>query len=217
MKLTTNTVEILKNFATICPNIQFKAGDVLMTKSQANTIRGVAKLDQSFPKDFAIYDLSRFISVLGLYKDPELKFEDNYVLIGEDNRSVKYVYTNPNMIVSVDYNKAVNLPPELTTFKVTSDNMSRVIKAASVLGVPNITIQGKGGKISLIAQDLKNPSTDTFEIEIGDTAVDFQVNYQVDVMKVLPDDYNVTVYNTAVTRLESTKVTYYLAASIVTN
>lgn len=214
MKLTPETIEILKNFATVNANIQFKAGSLLMTKSAANTIRGVATLNQSFPRDFAIYDLPRFISVLGLYKDPELTFEDNHVLIGEDKRSVKYVYTNPNMIVAVDYDKQVKLPDELTTFKVTADDFTKVIKAASVLGVPNITMQGKGGKISLIAQDLKNPSTDTFEIEIGDTTVDFRVNYQVDVLKILPEDYDVTVYNIAVTRLSCSKVTYYLAATI---
>ncbi len=214
MKLNTNTIEILKNFATICPNIQFKAGNVLMTKSQANTIRGMATLDQTFPQDFAIYDLPRFISVLGLYKDPELTFQDSNVLIGEDNRSVKYVYTDPKMIVAVDYSRAINLPAEVTTFKITADQFSKVLKGAGVLGLPNITIQGSNGKTLVIAQDIKNPSTDTFEIEIGASTVDFKLTYQVDVLKLLPEDYTVTVYDTAVTKLECSKVTYYLAATI---
>lgn len=214
MKLSANTVEILKNFAQICPNIQFKAGDVLMTRSQSNTMRGVAKLDQQFPKDFAIYDLPRFISVLGLYKDPELTFDNNYIIVGEDNRNVKYVYTDPKMIVAVDYNKPFNLPKEVTKFKLTADQLSKVLKASAVLGLPNITICGKAGKLNIVAQDVKNPSTDTFEIEIGDTNVDFSVNYQVEVLKLLPEDYEVTVYETSVTQLACPKVTYYLAATI---
>lgn len=214
MKLNQNTIDILKNFSSICANIQFKAGDVIMTRSQANNVRGYAKLDQQFPQDFAIYDLPRFLSVLNLYKDPELKFNDSHVLIGEDNRSVKYVYTDPKMIISVDYNKDFKLPEEMTTFKITADQLSKVIKAAGVLGLPNITISGKNGKLAFMAQDVKNPSTDTFEIDIGTTPLDFSVTYAVEVLKILPEDYDVTVYKSAVTKLSCDKVTYYLAAVI---
>ena len=118
------------------------------------------------------------------------------------------------MIVAVDYSRAINLPAEVTTFKITADQFSKVLKGAGVLGLPNITIQGSNGKTLVIAQDIKNPSTDTFEIEIGASTVDFKLTYQVDVLKLLPEDYTVTVYDTAVTKLECSKVTYYLAATI---
>lgn len=214
LKLNQNTIEILKNFAAICNNIQFKAGNVIKTKSPSNTVIGIANIDQKIPMDFAVYDLPKFLSVLTLYKDPELTFNERYVLIGEDNRSVKYQYSDPKTIIAVDYEKNPKLPPVLTKFSLTAEQLSRVLKAASILGSPNIIIEGKNGKISLLSQDVKNPASDIFEIEIGDTDKDFKVVYEVSVFKLLPEDYTVTVFDTSMTILECDKVTYYLAATI---
>lgn len=214
LKLNQNTTEILKNFAAICQNIQFKAGNVVKTKAASNNVIGIATLDQTFPMDFAVYDLPKFLSVLSLYKDPELSFNDRFVLIGEDNRSVKYQYSDPKTIVAVDYSKNPKLPPTLTEFTITAEQFAKVMKAASVLSSPNITIEGKDGRLCVLAQDVKNPSSDTFEIEIGQTDKQFKVIYEVGVFKLLPEDYKVTVFNSQMTVLECARVTYFLAATI---
>lgn len=214
MKLNSNTIEILTNFAAVCPNLQFKTGDVVKTKSPRGTIRAEAKLDQSFPRDFAIYDLNRFISVLSLYKEPELDFKDDYVEIKEDNRTLRYVYTDPKMIVAVDYSKPAKLPDELTSFTLTAEHLSRALKAAKLLNLPNLVILGENGKITVTVTDIKNPTSDKYDIDVGDTTENFKLTFQRDALVMLPMDYLVNVYNGPITKLSSDKITYYLAALV---
>lgn len=214
MKLNQNTIEILKNFASICNNIQFKTGNVVKTRSASNTVIGMATLDQTIPTDFAVFDLSKFLSVISLYKDPELEFNDRYVSIGEDNRHVKYQYSDPKTIVSFDYDKKLKSPPVLTQFKITNEQFGRIMKAASVLSSPNIIIEGKDGKIFVMSQDVKNPASDTFEFEIGTTDKTFKVVYDATVFKLLPEDYDVTIFESQMTLMECDRVTYYIAATI---
>jgi len=214
LKLNQNSIEVLKNFAAICNNIQFKTGNVVKTRSASNTVIGMATLDQTIPTDFAVFDLSKFLSVLSLYKDPELDFNDRYVSIGEDNRYVKYQYSDPKTIVSFDYDKKLKSPPVLTTFKITNEQFIRIMKASSVLSSQNIVIEGKDGKIYVMTQDIKNPASDVFEIEIGATEKTFKVVYDASVFKLLPEDYNVTIFESQMTMLECDRVTYYIAATI---
>lgn len=214
MKLTPNTIEILTNFTSVCNNLQFKAGNVVKTKSQRGNIRAESVLDQTFPRDFAIYDLSRFISVLSLYKDPELDFKNDYVEIKEDNRTLKYVYTDPKMIVSVDYTKNANLPPELTKFTLSEDQLGKILKASKLLNLPNLVITGSNGKVTVTVTDIKNPTSDEYVLDVCDTTEDFKLSFQRDVLVMLPQDYEVTVYTGPITKLSSDKVTYYLAALV---
>lgn len=214
MKLTPNTIEILTNFSSVCANLQFKAGNVVKTKSPRGNIRAEAILDQSFPRDFAIYDLNRFISVLSLYKEPELDFKDDYVEIKEENRTLRYVYTDPKMILAVDYNKTGNLPAELTKFTLTTDHLSRALKAAKLLNLPNLVIMGENGKVTITVTDIKNTSSDKYDIDVCDTDKDFKLTFQRDVLVMLPEDYEVTVYTGPITKLSSPKITYYLAALV---
>ena len=71
MKLSVDTVNILKNFSLINPSIAFKAGNSLSTMSPQRSVMARADLDDHFPSDGAIYDLSRFLGVISLFETPE--------------------------------------------------------------------------------------------------------------------------------------------------
>ena len=45
MKLNQSTIEILTNFAAVSPNLQFKAGNVVKSKSPRSNIRAEVILD----------------------------------------------------------------------------------------------------------------------------------------------------------------------------
>ena len=69
MKLSEQTVNILKNFSTINQNILVKEGSQLRTMSTMKNILAEAAGDRSdFPQDFGIYDLNEFLGVLTLVK-----------------------------------------------------------------------------------------------------------------------------------------------------
>ena len=101
MKLSDTTLAILKNFSSINQSILVRKGNKLRTMSVMKTVLAEAKVEEEFPKDFAIYDLNQFLNGLSLHEDPDLDFgNDSYVVIREGKRRVKYFFADPEVIVS---------------------------------------------------------------------------------------------------------------------
>ena len=81
MKLSEQTVSLLKNFASINQNLQFKSGNKLSTISAQKNILVNAEIPETFPSDFAIYDLNKMLGVMNLFPDPEMEIGDNTMKI----------------------------------------------------------------------------------------------------------------------------------------
>ena len=101
MKLSDNSLTILKNFAGINNSILVKQGNKLRTISVAKNILAEAEITEEFPRNFAIYDLNQFLNGLSLHQDPELDFSnDSHIVIREGKRWVKYFFADPNVMIS---------------------------------------------------------------------------------------------------------------------
>ena len=159
MKLSEQTVALLKNFSGINQNIQFKAGSKISTISAQKNILVSAEINESFPSDFAIYDLNKMLGVMSLFKDPDLDIGEKTMKIGG---KVDYMFADPAMIVSPP-DKELAFPDPEITFTLYNSDFSQVIKAASVLGLPHICVEGKDSKMSLVATDVNNSSSDEFK------------------------------------------------------
>ena len=132
MKLSDQTLNILKNFAGINNSILVKQGTQLRTISVAKNILAEASIDEDFPRDFAVYDLNQFLNGLSLHQDPDLDFSpDSYISIKEGKRRVKYFYADPNVIVSPP-EKEITLPSEDVHFQLDSSALEKLLKAAAV-------------------------------------------------------------------------------------
>ena len=93
MKLSKSTLDILKNFSNINQSICFKKGTELSTLSIQKNILSRAEVEETFPKNFAIYDLSEFLSGLTLFEDPEFDFSnDSFVTIKDRRNTSAYSY-----------------------------------------------------------------------------------------------------------------------------
>ena len=71
MKLSDNTLSLLKNFSTINQSIYFKQGTRIRTISVMKNILAEATINEELPKDFGIYDLGQFLNGLSLHNSPE--------------------------------------------------------------------------------------------------------------------------------------------------
>ena len=103
MKISEETIEVLKNFSTINQNLLIKQGNVLTTMSSMKNIMAKATVKEDFPQEVAIYDLNEFLSAISIFQKPEFDFQDNYVLLSEENsksKSLKYFYSDPSVITS---------------------------------------------------------------------------------------------------------------------
>ena len=101
MKLSENTVNVLKNFSNINQNILVKEGDTLHTMSTMKNIIGRAKIEESFDRQFGIYDLNEFLGVMSLSKDADLVFDESFVQVKNGKSRVKYFFSDSSILVTI--------------------------------------------------------------------------------------------------------------------
>ena len=175
MKLSDKTLVILKNFAGINNSILVKRGDNLRTISLAKNILAEANINEEFPRDFAIYDLNQFLNGLGLHQDPELDFkEDSFLSIREGKRRVKYFFADPQVITSPP-EKTLTLPTEDVCFQLDSVTLEKLLKAAAVYQLPDLSAIGEAGVVKLVVRDKKNDTSNEFAIVVGETKDEFKI------------------------------------------
>ena len=128
MKLSVDTLSVLKNFASINQGIMFKKGKTLRTVSAQKNVMAEATVSDEFPTDFGVYDLNNFLSVLSLHKEePTIDFQDNNVLIsGLQGRSkIKYRFCAPGMLVAAP-DKAITMPDAEISFELKAEDLANM-------------------------------------------------------------------------------------------
>ena len=193
MKLSDSTLTVLKNFAGINNSILVKEGSQLRTISVAKNILAEADIPEDFPRDVAIYDLNQFLNGLSLHQDPNLDFtEDAYISIEEGKRRVKYFYADPQVIIAPP-DKEINLPTEEVCFQLESTSLEKLVKAAAVYQLPDLSVLGKDGDIRMVVRDKKNDTSNSYAVDVGRTDKNFSFNFKVENLKLLPGDYEVVI------------------------
>ena len=210
MKFSNETLSVLKSFTAINKSIQMKPGNILKTITPEKTLIAIAEIPDEIPSEACVYDLSRFLSILGLYNDPDVEFGDKYFTISEGKRRTKYVYADISMIHTPP-EKDINIPSEDVVVSVTESDLSSVLKAAGVLQFTEIAFVGENGKCTLKAIDSANDNTDDFGVEIGETDDEFKVIIKTDNLKLMPMDYEVTICSKGISEFKWDNVTYFVA------
>jgi hypothetical protein len=210
MKIDTNTVNVLKNFAKINPSILVQEGNVLKTISPTKTIMAKAEVKTDFPKRFAIYNLDQFIALYSTFTDPSLKFSENSVTFSEDNRKSHFTYADESTVTKAP-DKEINLPTVDVTFHLTDKDLRDVEKAAGILGLPELAVIGDGEVVSLVATDSKNPTSNDYAIEIGKSDKAFKAVFKVENIKIIPGDYEVSISSRGISHFAGSDVEYYIA------
>ncbi len=215
MKLSETTLNLLKNFKEINQSILFKQGNKLRTISVMKNILAEATIQEDLPKDFGIYDLSQFINGIELHKPsiPEFDFSnDNHVVIKEGKMRSKYFFADPNVIITPP-DKAIDLPSEDVTFDLSTQQLDKLLKAAGIYQLPDLSVVGENGAVKLLVRDKKNDTSNSFAIAVGETDSTFNFNFKVENIKILPGTYHVVVSQKLLSRFTSKNydLTYYIA------
>lgn len=216
MKLSVDTLSVLKNFASINQGIMFKKGKVLRTVSPHKNVMAEATVSDEFPTDFGVYDLNNFLSVLSLHKEePTIDFQDNNVLIsGLQGRSkIKYRFCAPHMIV-VAPEKAIAMPDPEISFELKAEDLEWIMKAASVLSSPCITIDSDGTKVFVSTYDPTNDSAHTDSLEIcNGTGTKYKMVFKLENLKMLPGSYDVKISSKGISNFKhkTLNVQYWIA------
>ena len=213
MKLSETTLNLLENYSTINQSILNKEGSKLRTMSVMKNILAEAIITEEIPKDFGVYDLNQFLQGHSLHQSPDLDFtNDEYVVIREGKSRSKYFFADPSVIVSPP-DKEISLPSEDVSFEITSKQLEKLKKAASVYQLPDISAIGGDGVVKLVARDKKNDTSNDFSIIVGETDSRFEFNFKEENLKIIPGTYDVVVSSKLLSRFtnKNYEVVYYIA------
>ncbi len=216
MELSDKTLTVLKNYASINPNIVFSEGQNLKTISVARNVMSQTSIEEIMPNNFGIYDLNEFLSVLALVDKPNLSFAEHYVNVGDSTgrSKIKYYYTDRDMLTTPT--KDIIMPEADVTFTLDIDTLSKVKRAASVLGHSEISITPASGAVRLSVIDSKDATSNAFSIDVEgtyDSETPFNFIMNVNNLKVVNEDFTVRMSKKLISQFKSqqSEIEYFIA------
>jgi ribosomal protein L28 len=210
MKLSKETVTLIKNFAGINSNLLLKSGNKVSTISSQKNVMADTTVTETFPADFGIYDLNEFLGAMSVFEDPELTFNDKFVTISQNGQSIKYFGAAPDVLVAPT--KSITFPDSDIDFTLTSQQLDMIRKTAGVLRSEDLSIVGDGTTITAVVGDKKNATGNNFSEPVGKTDKTFKVNLKVENLKMLPGDYSVSISSKKISRFKGAgDLVYYVA------
>ena len=216
MKLSEHTTSVLKNFATINQNLVIKEGKTISTMSAMKNIVAKAEVDEDFPREIAIYDLNEFLAALSLFTNPVLDFSENYVMITEEGKtgnSLKYFYSDPSVVTTPS--SEITMPKTEVNFSLDSSDLSKVQRAASVIGSPDLVLEKNGVGSYLTVKDKKNDTANNYSLDVDvEGQGDYNFYFKVENLKLMPLTYDVKVSSKNISHFKSqtsNAVEYWIA------
>jgi hypothetical protein len=189
----------------------FTEGTTQTTITGQKNLMARATIAENFEHEFAVFDLSRFLGVLSLFSDPDLQLGENKVVIQEGKQKVEYAYADRDMIV-VPPSKTPSVPQYEVTFRLTSEMLKSTLSAMGVLSATHFMIEGDGENVTIGAGKPKDPTSDTFRIEVGVSNHAFKIAIKAEHMKVLQDDYDVSISSRKIVHMACSDVEYWIMA-----
>jgi hypothetical protein len=214
MKLSTETLNVLKNFSSINQNLEFKQGNKIATISPGKSVLAQATLKDDFPQSFCVYDLNQFLSVHSMFKgDVEVEFDSSNVTFKSGRSKTKYRMASKDTIVRPP-EKEIKLGQIDYEFSLSEVDYVDIMRSASILSSPNITLKSDGETVELVAGDAKDDSQHTNAIKIGDgDGKTFSLVFKTENIKMIQGSYDVQISFKGFAHFKNTKeeVEYWIA------
>jgi len=214
MNISNQTINVLKNFATINQSLYFQPGSKLRTVSPQKTVLSEVIISENIEREFGIYDLNQFLAALGLFTSPSLDLKDHHMVISDESGSkTKYHYADKSMIVTPP-DKNLSLPDVSVEFDLSNEVLNKIQQSARVLNAPELIVTVEDGEIAIEAGDSKNSSVNTFKTPLGTTdSNDCRHVFKLDNIKMMMLDYTVTISSKGIAQFKTAddRVTYFVA------
>lgn len=195
MKISNETLNILKNYASINSNIVVLPGNTIKTISPSKSIFSEATISENFPIDFGIWDLNRFLSTISLFNDPDLDFTQNYVRISSGNSKIDYYYSEKSLLTTI--NKKITMPTPTVSFKLSEKDFKEMSKVSAVLQAPDFAVVGEGNRMYVKIFNVKDDTANKYEFDLGanDLGKDFFALFKFENIKIISGNYTVSISN----------------------
>ena len=183
-------------------SIQFKEGNEISSLSIQKNVLAKTPIEESFPQDFAIYDLGEFLRVMSLtdYQGDLIFDNEAYVTVKTDRTQARYFFADPS-IVQQPPAEFPQLPSIDCEFDLDTSDLNRIRNALSIYGhLEDIAVIGKNGRVSIEIRDRENPSSNTYSIGVGTTDATFSFNLKAENIYKLEYSNAITGYNVRISK-----------------
>jgi hypothetical protein len=212
MVLSKETLNIIRNFGTINGSLNLKAGKRISTISEGNTVLAEATVEDEFPIDFSVYDVAELLSSISVFKTPDISFNEKYLVISEGSSKIKFFAAGPGIVR--DPPASIKFPEPEVSFLLTETNLASIVKTSGILKAADVGIVGRDGTLYAEVVDKKNPTSNSFTLELGDCDITLSAMLRVENLKMIPGEYQVAISSKKISRFVNTNgsyVTYYVA------
>ena len=231
MKISNATLAILKNYASINSNILIREGNLLATVSAGKNILSRATVFETFPKEFAIYDLNEFLGAMSsMGDDAAIEFGDSSLVI-KGNGEFEYMYADPSVVVAAP-DKTLEIEP-FYSFELNSNDLSMIMRCAGIVAAPTLSIVALNQVVTMTVGDPGNSKSNSYKKIISGKAPvattkpaskkefayssqhipDFTCRLKIENIKVIPDTYQISLGKKKAIHLNNgaKKIDYWLA------
>lgn len=216
IKLSKQSVDILRNFNSINSNLHIVPGKEQVTVSPQKNIMAEVTMLEDFPVEFAIWDLSTFLGTLSLFEDPDLTFNEKNVVITSGSRQVIYYYAEPKLVKGCRPDRDFEMPSTVIHFDMSNKEFQEIQRAASVLHLPDLCISDHDGGVAIRATDRQTESSNEYTLTVaenGPEGATFNMFLKSEYLRLLPGDYSVGISDKIVAEFknQNTDLVYYIA------
>ena len=109
--------------------------------------------------------------------------------------------------------KPITLPSEDVTFTLSTEQLDKLLKAAAIYQLPDLSVIGENGVVKILVRDKKNDTSNDFAVTVGESDTTFSFNFKVENIKILPGTYEVVVSQKLLSRFSAKNLDliYYIA------
>lgn len=190
MKLSKETLSLLKNFAQISDNLRIYPGDELITITSGQNIFAKVKVKETFPVEVNIHNLNNLLGILTYMENDEIEFGEQSLKIIGASSTFEYRYSARDAIFAPEKGKTIELDTHFQ-FTLSAADIHMINKAVGITAAPFIEIQAKDNEASIVISDEHKNMTQ--KIKIGVTNLNFIAKLNVELFRILPETYNVTL------------------------
>lgn len=212
MRISKETITVLKHLSSINQNIILKPGSVISTISPQKNVLADITVTEVFESEFGIYDLSEFLGAISLFNDPEITFKGKHALISENGNAIKYYAADTSILIVPT--KPLKFPTSDLDFKLSQETLALVLRTAGVLRSSDVSLVGDGSDLTFEVSDLKSATSNSFTVPLGKTDLVFRANFKVENLKLIPGEYNVSISSKKISRFKHTTIDVVFFAAL---
>ena len=218
MQISDKTRELLKNYASINESILLYMGDKINTTSNAGNVMSCATIAEEFPADACIYNLNELLNTLSLFSSPDLEFHETHLTLSDDDSALNYFFADTSLINISTQTPDMAKLEQVLEFTLTEDALAGLLKASSVMSLPDLILINNDGDLTLKTTDAKNSTSNNYGKIVGSTDIveEFEFRFRTENLKLIDGDYTVVIagkngkYISQLTNLNQ-DLTYYIA------